>query len=39
MVHPRVHQNMRGVHRYERVHKGASETCHTQQIRFTKTFC
>jgi len=31
--HPRVHQNMRGVHHYERVHKGASQTGHT------KTFC
>jgi len=27
-----VHQNMRGVNHYERVHKGASPTCHTKQI-------
>jgi len=27
-----VHQNMRGVHRYERVHKGASQTCCTKRI-------
>jgi len=38
-VHPGVHQNMRGVHHYERVHKGASHTCHPKQILFTKTFC
>jgi len=31
-----VHQIMRGVHHYERVHKGASKTCHTKQILFTK---
>jgi len=36
MVPPGVHQNMRGVHHYERVHKGASQTCHTKQILFTK---
>jgi len=35
-VHPGVHQNMRGVHHYERVHKGASQICHTKQILFTK---
>jgi len=32
-----VHQNMRGVHRYERVHQRTSQTCHTKQILFTKT--
>jgi len=35
-VHPGVHQNMRGVHHYERVRKGASQTCHTKQILLTK---
>jgi len=36
-VHPRVHRNMRVVHHYERVHKAASQTCHTKQILFTKS--
>jgi len=34
-----AYQNMRGVHHYERVHKGASQTFHTKQILFTNTFC
>jgi len=38
-VHPRVHQNMHGVHHYKKADKGASQTCHTKQILFTKTFC
>jgi len=38
-LHPRVHQNMRRVHHYERVHKGASQTCHTKEILFTKILC
>jgi len=31
-----VHQNVREVHHYKRVHKGASQTCHTKQILFQK---
>jgi len=27
---------MRGVHHYESFHKGASQTCHTKRILFTK---
>jgi len=34
-----VHQNMRGVHHYERVHRDALQTCHTKLILFTKTLC
>jgi len=30
-MHPRVHQNMRGVHHYERVHKGALLVNNMQQ--------
>ena len=36
-VHPRVHQNMRGVHHYERVHMGASQTSHLTDT-FYKNF-
>jgi len=38
-VHHCVHQNVRGVHHFERVHTGASPTCHTKYIPFTKTSC
>jgi len=38
-VHPRVHQNMRGVQHYERVNKDALQTYHAKQILFTKTLC
>jgi len=38
-VHPGVHQNMRGVHHYERVHKGASQTCHLKRELFLGLSC
>ena len=37
-VHPTVHQHMRGVHHYERVHKDALQTCHTKQ-NFLQKLC
>jgi len=33
-----VHQHMRGVHHYERVHKDALQTCHTKQ-NFLQKLC
>ena len=35
-VHTRVHQKMLGVHHYERVHKGAPQTCRLRRTLFKK---
>jgi len=29
-----VHQNMRGMHHYARIRKGASQTCHTKPFAY-----